>query len=554
MKISLQLNTGQNFLGKSFGREVDDDELGEIVFQTGMVGYPESLTDPSYLDQILVLTYPLIGNYGIGEPEYDEFGIDKIFESNNIHIKALVVGEYNPKYSHWRGKKSLGDWLKEKGIIGISGVDTRELVKIIRENKNIVGKISNNHLTENFENMEIEYSNITPEKVSMKIDVFGKPPLNNKQIIINENSNLLNILVIDCGIKNSQIRALLKHNVQLTIVDTNYNFINKVFNNKYDGIFISNGPGNPTSSVNVVSQLKQIFKSDYNIPVFGICYGHQLIGLASGNSIGKMNYGNRGHNIPCNLVGTNKCYITSQNHGFEVILNNNSEWKELFVNSNDNSNEGLIHVEKPFFSVQFHPEARAGPTDTVFLFNIFIERCRRNFNIYERIYSIVKDDSDYVENIKNKISKILILGSGGLSIGQAGEFDYSGSQAIKAFKEENIQVILVNPNIATIQTSKGLADKIYYLPVTPEYVKQVIEKEKPDGISLSFGGQTALNCGVQLYEQGLLKNIKILGSSLETVMDAEDRERFKNILEEIGEYTAPSRVVNNIDEAIYARG
>ena len=150
---------------------MEDDELGEIVFQTGMVGYPESLTDPSYLDQILVLTYPLIGNYGIGEPEYDEFGIDKIFESNNIHIKALLVGEYNPKYSHWRGKKSLGDWLKEKGIIGISGVDTRELVKIIRENKNIVGKISNNHLTENFENMEIDYSNITPEKVSMKIDV-----------------------------------------------------------------------------------------------------------------------------------------------------------------------------------------------------------------------------------------------------------------------------------------------------------------------------------------------------------------------------------------------
>ena len=130
MRITLQLNTGQTFEGKSFGRQLNDDEYGEIVFQTGMVGYPESLTDPSYLNQILVLTYPLIGNYGIGDPEYDELGVDKIFESDNIHIKALVVGEYNPKYSHWRGKKSLGDWLQEKGIIGISGIDTRELVKI----------------------------------------------------------------------------------------------------------------------------------------------------------------------------------------------------------------------------------------------------------------------------------------------------------------------------------------------------------------------------------------------------------------------------------------
>ena len=561
MKTILQLNTGHTFTGKSFGKEIKDDEFGEIVFQTGMVGYPESLTDPSYLNQILVLTYPLIGNYGISEPLYDEYGIDKIFESNNIHIKALVVGEYNPKYSHWRGKKSLGEWLQEKGIIGISGVDTRELVKIIRENQDIVGKITNDINPDsnnpNFLSIQEITNSTKAEDVSLKIDIFGKKNQEiQDKIIINENPNLLNILVIDCGIKNSQIRALLRHNVQLTIVNTNYNFVNEIYDNKYDGIFLSNGPGDPTSSNLVTEQLKIIFESDKIIPIFGICYGHQLIGLASGSKIGKMKYGNRGHNIPCNLIGTQKCYITSQNHGFEVILdknNENPEWKELFVNSNDGSNEGLIHLSKPIFSVQFHPEARAGPTDTQFLFNIFIERCKSEFNIKDRIYQIVnnslKESISYVDNIKNNIKKILILGSGGLSIGQAGEFDYSGSQAIKAFKEENIEVILVNPNIATIQTSKGLADKIYYLPVTPEYVKQVIDKEKPDGISLSFGGQTALNCGVKLYEAGHLENIRILGSSLQTVMDAEDRERFKNILEEIGEFTAPSKVVNNIQEA-----
>ena len=567
MKINLKLNTGHNFIGKSFGRKItsSDTEYGEIVFQTGMVGYPESLTDPSYLNQILVLTYPLIGNYGIGDPEYDSFGIDKIFESNNIHIKALVVGEYNPKYSHWRGNKSLGDWLEEKGIIGISGVDTRELVKIIRENSDVIGCLSNAEIdsTNTFNCINItDISNrINLNDVSMKLDLFGKPG-NNEKIVINKGEKLLNILVIDCGIKNSQLRDLLKYNIQLTVVSTKYNFVHEVSKGVYDGIFISNGPGNPETSVDVVNQLKQIFSCEDPIPVFGICYGHQLLGLASGGKIRRMKYGNRGHNIPCNLVGTNKCYITSQNHGFEVLLNSNVEgenlvdsgWKELFRNSNDGSNEGLIHLEKPFFSVQFHPEARAGPTDTVFLFNVFIERCKSSFNVKDRIYQIVNDNLQesisYVNDIKGKIKKILILGSGGLSIGQAGEFDYSGSQAIKAFKEENIEVILVNPNIATIQTSKGLADKIYYLPVTPEYVKQVIEKENPDGISLSFGGQTALNCGVQLHKQGLLHNIQILGSSLETVMDAEDRERFKNILEEIGEYTAPSKVVSSKEDAL----
>ena len=560
MKITLKLNTQNTFVGKSFGREVTKDEFGEIVFQTGMVGYPESLTDPSYLNQILVLTYPLIGNYGIAESEKDKYGIDKIFESNNIHIKALVVGEYNPKYSHWRGKKSLGDWLKENNIIGISGIDTRELVKNIRENHNVIGRISSSSDIDTYNPTKLDFMsikdinfNIDLKNVSLKIDT-DKSNIENGKLIINKNSDSLNILVIDCGIKNSQLRALLKYNIQLTVVNSEYDFYEEILSKKFDGIFISNGPGDPNNSKFIVYQLKNLFNSNIDIPIFGICYGHQLISLASNNSIGKMKYGNRGHNIPCNLVGTKKCYITSQNHGFEVLFNkSNEDWQELFVNSNDNSNEGLIHKSKPYFSVQFHPEARAGPTDTLFLFDLFIERCKSEFNIKDRIYEIVNNSISnsisYVNNIKNKINKILILGSGGLSIGQAGEFDYSGSQAIKAFKEENIEVILVNPNIATIQTSKGLADKIYYLPVTPEYVKQVIDKEKPDGISLSFGGQTALNCGVKLHEQGHLKNIKILGSSLQTVMDAEDRERFKNILEEIGEYTAPSRVVHNLEEA-----
>jgi carbamoyl-phosphate synthase small subunit len=283
MKISLRLNTGNIFEGKSFGRDIGNkDESGEIVFQTGMVGYPESLTDPSYLNQILVLTYPLIGNYGIGKPEYDEYGIDKIFESNAIHIKALIVGEYNEKYSHWRGEKSLGDWLKENGIIGISGVDTRELVKIIRENKNVIGNINNSISNRTLNhNMDSINEQINKDRLKLTIDIFGTKT-ETKKTILNSNSELLNILVIDCGIKNSQIRSLLKFNVQLTIVDINYNFIDEVLNKCYDGIFISNGPGDPTTSSHIVNQLVKLFESNSNIPVFGICYGHQLIGLASG--------------------------------------------------------------------------------------------------------------------------------------------------------------------------------------------------------------------------------------------------------------------------------
>jgi carbamoyl-phosphate synthase / aspartate carbamoyltransferase / dihydroorotase len=558
--IRLQLNTGQIFTGKSFGADIPqgDEIISELVFQTGMVGYPESLTDPSYLNQILVLTYPLIGNYGIAEPQYDDNGIDKIFESNDIHIKALIVGEYNPKYSHWRGKQSLGEWLASRGIVAISGVDTRELTKIIRDNRDVIARITSDQKpTEIATDISEIANNINIEDVSLKVSPFGNVLAPNTDKIVLNKGQSENILVIDCGIKNSQLRALLKRNVTITVINTQYHFLEEVRRGEYSGIFISNGPGNPERCTNIISQLSVILNEKLNIPIFGICLGHQILSLSAGAHVKRMKYGNRGHNIPCNLIGTKKCYITSQNHGYEVItsdLRENSNWTDLFVNCNDNTNEGIINTEQPYFSVQFHPEARAGPQDTEFLFNIFVECCKQpdRFNVYERVYETIvpKDGPTSRVTVMHKgINKVLILGSGGLSIGQAGEFDYSGSQAIKAYKEEGIEVVLINPNIATIQTSKGLADKIYYLPITKEYVKQVIDKEKPDGISLSFGGQTALNCGIQLHAAGYLEGVEILGSSLQTVMDAEDRKRFKNILEEIGEYTAPSEIATTIEEA-----
>jgi anthranilate/para-aminobenzoate synthase component II len=302
----------------------------------------------------------------------------------------------------------------------------------------------------------------------------------------------------------------------------------------YDGLFLSNGPGDPAMCDATVAHIKDALKG--NKPIFGICLGNQLLARAAGFDTYKLGYGNRGQNQPVVDMLTQKAYITPQNHGFAVDHTNlPAGWRpyvvfscrslthtlthslqhthththttRYFINANDGSNEGVIHSTKPFFSVQFHPEARGGPYDTSFLFDKFL-----NFARQVRDYGKATNTLQY-PSIR-PMKKIVVLGSGGLSIGQAGEFDYSGSQAIKAYKEENIETVLINPNIATIQTAKGLADKVYYLPVTPEFVAEVIKKERPDGIALSFGGQTALNCGVELFQRGILNEYVILFVSL----------------------------------------
>lgn len=251
--------------------------------------------------------------------------------------------------------------------------------------------------------------------------------------------------------------------------------------------------------------------------------------------------------------------MTSQNHGFCVdatCLPNN--WEVLFTNANDNSNEGIVHSSLPYFSVQFHPEHTAGPEDLECLFDVFLESIpRKNKSVESHSQISIKDrltqKLTYTPSapiVVNRPKKVLILGSGGLSIGQAGEFDYSGSQAIKALKEESIQTLLINPNIATVQTSKGMADKIYFLPITPEYVEQVIRSERPDGVLLTFGGQTALNCGVELERNGVFAkyNIKILGTPIKSIIQTEDRKIFADRISEINEKVASSAAVYSVEE------
>lgn len=294
------------------------------------------------------------------------------------------------------------------------------------------------------------------------------------------------------------------------------------------------------------------------VPIFGICLGHQLLALASGASTRKMKYGNRGMNIPCTSSTSGRCYITSQNHGYEVdVTSLKSGWSPLFTNANDGSNEGIWMGEsgQPFFSVQFHPESAPGPRDTEFLFDVFIQSMVDSAR-EGKLVPINVPGGEIKANIafrpKEKVKKVLVLGSGGLSIGQAGEFDYSGSQAIKALKEEGIYTILVNPNIATIQTSKGLADKVYFLPVTADFVLKIIKHEKPDGIYCTFGGQTALGVGIKLKDEFAKYGVKVLGTPIETIITTEDREMFARAMEEIGEKCAESATATTFPEAAEA--
>ncbi|KAG5276977.1 hypothetical protein AALO_G00112050 [Alosa alosa] len=540
---SLILEDGTTFQGRLFGAVASVS--GEVVFQTGMVGYPEALTDPSYKSQILTLTYPLIGNYGIPKDEEGEFGLSKWFESSRIHAAALIVGELSQNPSHWSSAMSLDQWLQEQGIPGLQGVDTRRLTKKIREKGTMLGKL----VVDGTQAKSIPFDN--PDTRNLVKEVSMKEP----KVFNPEGS--VSIVALDCGIKYNQIRCLCQRGARVTVVPWDHPLVGKDF----DGLFISNGPGNPEFCKETVENLRKVVCVENPKPLFGICLGHQLLSLVIGAKTYKMKYGNRGHNQPCIHKGTGRCYITSQNHGFAVDPETlPAGWDVLFTNANDQSSEGIVHNSKPIFSVQFHPEHMAGPTDLVSLFDVFLDTVKdlkegkSGKPVKERLTEHLAFPGSPDPDAFVHPHKVLILGSGGLSIGQAGEFDYSGSQAIKALKEENVQTVLINPNIATVQTSKGLADKVYFLPITLEYVTQVIKNERPDGVLLTFGGQTALNCGVELTKRGVLEKyqVRVLGTPVSSIEMTEDRKIFVEKMEEINEHVAPSEAALSVEQAVAA--
>ncbi|CAO3654517.1 unnamed protein product [Mucor hiemalis] len=578
------LKDGTSFQGISFGSETKSIS-GECVFQTGMVGYPESLTDPSYRGQILVVTFPLVGNYGVpSRTEMDELlkDLPKRFESNQIHVAGLIVGNYAADYSHFLAESSLSTWLKENDVPALYGIDTRAMTKKIRDQGVTLAKIlfpkkATNALEtaasalglstgsagdesdterwmkdyENVDWVDPNERNLVAEVSIKEPKVYYPDPAN---AIKTPSGRTMRVIAVDIGMKYNQIRCFVYRGVELKVVPWDYDF-NAEPVDTFDGLFLSNGPGDPTTIDITINRVREYIQN-IKKPIFGICLGHQVMALASGAKTQKMKYGNRGHNIPCTSMISGRCYITSQNHGYAVDASSLPEnFNELFVNANDGSNEGLIHSKLPIFSVQFHPESTPGPRDTEFLFDVFINNIKECLE-KNTLVPVHMPGGTKAENIaKNPrvhVEKVLVLGSGGLSIGQAGEFDYSGSQAIKALKEEGIYTVLINPNIATIQTSKGLADKVYFLPVTPEFVRKVIEFEKPDGIYVTFGGQTALSVGIALKDEFEALGVRVLGTQIDTIIKTEDRDLFDQALKEINEKSAQSASAVTVDEAIIA--
>jgi len=376
-RATFTIRDGPIYHGKSFGAKTNIS--GEAVFTTSLVGYPESMTDPSYRGQILVFTQPLIGNYGVPGAVRDEYGLFKYFESPNIQACGIVVADVALKYSHWTAVESLAEWCAREGVPAISGVDTRAIVTYLREQGSSLGKIT---IGEEYDADEDEaYED--PASINLVRKVSTKAPFH-----VPSPNGTAHVALIDCGVKENIIRSIVARGASVTCLPYDYPIHKSAHH--FDGVFISNGPGDPTHCRETSDNLRKLMDSS-QIPIMGICLGHQLLAIAAGARTTKMKYGNRAHNIPALDLSTGKCHITSQNHGYAVDpATLPDDFKEYFTNLNDGSNEGMIHKTRPIFSTQFHPEAKGGPLDSSYLFDAYVERVHQ----YKASQDVLKGGKD----------------------------------------------------------------------------------------------------------------------------------------------------------------
>jgi carbamoyl-phosphate synthase small subunit len=361
-EMKLVLEDGTVLSGRGFASE--RPVVGEVVFNTAMTGYVESLTDPSYRGQILVLTYPLVGNYGVPPPRAAG-SIDRPYEADRIQVQGLVVQNYVGDHSHHladraKGGRSLGEWLKSENVPGITGIDTRSLTRKLREKGTMKGWIVPAGLS-------TAEAQKTAHAVDMRDEVFRLVAPTQP---ITYPGGDLRIMLIDAGAKDNLARSLLERGA--TVVRTPWHADVVRVAQDVDGILIGNGPGDPKDLMPLVEKIRTLLGT-YDRPIFGVCLGHQMLGLAAGGDTAKLPYGHRGVNQPVQDLLTRRCYITSQNHGYALLERSlPADWEPWFVNLNDGTNEGIRSRIKPFFSVQFHPEASPGPRDTAYLFDDFL--------------------------------------------------------------------------------------------------------------------------------------------------------------------------------------
>ena len=387
-EAKLILEDGTVFMGRSFGYQADT--VGEVVFNTAMTGYPESLTDPSYAGQILVTTYPLIGNYGVPDTGMGDNGLPLFMESERIHAKALVVADYSETYSHWNAKESLAAWLQREKIPGITGIDTRRLTKVLRESGVMMGRIeidaaatplpcrggAGGGVSDSAAD-ELQTPPLTPPlegRGTAAPEDYGSvnwvEQVSCKETITYNEGAAKRVVLVDCGVKANIIRCLVRRGIEVVRVPWDYDF-NQL---DFDGLFLANGPGDPEQCGKTVEHIRTFLNNGQVRPCMGICLGNQLLARAAGAKTYKLKYGHRSHNQPVQQVGTTRCFITSQNHGYAVDDKTlPADWEALFVNMNDGSNEGIRHKRNPWMSAQFHPEACSGPVDTEFLFDEFVK-------------------------------------------------------------------------------------------------------------------------------------------------------------------------------------
>jgi len=537
---ALVLEDGRSFVGLALGADVFGQ--GEVVFNTAMTGYQEVLTDPSYAGQMICMTYPLQGNYGVRDADA---------ESSRPWVRAFITRWACPEPSHHSSEASLDEYLKRWSVPGITDIDTRALTRHLRTHgalRAVLSHESRRPGAARLEELAKAARKVTPLSDQ---DLVGDTSRTESEEWLEalprelrppsgENGGGLSIAVVDYGVKTNILRSLRERGCRVVVLPHTAEWAD-VEAAKVDGLVLSNGPGDPSVLDGPVQLAREALG---RVPLLGICLGHQILGRAAGATTSRLKFGHHGANHPVKDLESGRVHITSQNHEFQVDADSLPEG-DFFVsqrNLNDGSVEGLGHRTLPVFSVQYHPEGCPGPQDNQYLYDRFIKMTRERKPV-----SVQPAKSSQVERPR----KVLILGSGPIVIGQAAEFDYAGTQACKALREEGIETVLVNSNPATIMTDEGVADRVYLEPLTVDAVERVIARERPDALLPTLGGQTGLNLATELAAAGVLDryHVRMLGARIDTIRKAEDREAFKQMLIEIGEPVPISRVCESVEEA-----